>query len=489
MTIRPLARVLLGSGLSLALLASPALMPSASASPKDPKLAAKVASVMKDSRTRGTGLRIVDATDGTRIYTHDSTVAKIPASNTKLLTGAAALDILGTGFRFRTQVLSPAAPKSGKVASLTLRGGGDPTTLESDYATLAKQVKASGVRSVSGRLVVDDTYFDQVNYNPTWSTSYLSDYYAAQVSALTLSPDTDYDAGTVIIKASARKKGQSATLSVTPASAKGALRLVNRTTTTTSGSTWISLSRKKGTNTITVSGRIRIGASSRDWVTVDKPELVAATVFRTQLAKQGIKVAGGTVQGGTAKNSRVLATDTSMTLGKLMIPFMKLSNNMHAEALTKTIARKRTGKPGSWPAGTAAITSWLKSQKIDTTGLVLRDGSGLTRSNRITPIMMTRALVTFRKKSWFSTFRTSLPVAGSTNRMTGGTLSKRMRGTAGAGRVLAKTGTLTGVTALSGYITGRDGRVYAFSMISNYSGSTPRPVEDKVAATVAGWRR
>ena len=489
MTLRLIARTLIGVGLTLALLLAPTQTPAAQASPTAPKLEAAVRKVMSDPRAKGTSLRIVDAQDGTRIYTHWSTRAKIPASNTKLLTAAAALDILGTGFQFRTSVLSPSAPKSGSVSSLTIRGGGDPTTLESDFASLAKQVRASGVRTVTGKLVVDDTYFDQVGYNPTWSTSYLSDYYAAQISGLTLAPNTDYDSGTVIVTAKARGKGQPASLSITPASAAKSIKLVNRTKTTTTGSSGVTLKRAKGTNTITVSGSIRTSASTRGWVTVDRPELVAAAVFRVQLAKQGVKVVGSTVQGTTPKGAKVLATDTSMTLAKLMVPFMKLSNNMHAETLTKTIARKKTGKPGTWSAGTAAIVSWLKTQKLDTRELVLKDGSGLSRSNRIRPILITSALVKFTQKSWFATYRNSLPVAAIPDRMVGGSLRSRMVGTAGAGKVRAKTGTLTGVTALSGYITDRDGRVYAFSMISNYSGSTPRPLEDKVAVTVAGYRR
>ena len=228
--------------------------------------------------------------------------------------------------------------------------------------------------------------------------------------------------------------------------------------------------------------------SSRDWVTVDKPELVAAAIFRAQLAKQGVKVVGSTVQGRTPTGATVLASDDLDDAGQPDGPVHEAVQQHARRGAHEDHRPEEDRRPGTWSAGTAAIVSWLKAQKLDTGGLVLRDGSGLSRSNRIKPLMITFALVKFTRKPWFATFRTSLPVAANPNRMVGGTLRLRMVGTAAAGKVRAKTGTLTGVTALSGYITDRDGRVYAFSMISNYSGATPRPVEDKVAATVAAYR-
>jgi D-alanyl-D-alanine carboxypeptidase/D-alanyl-D-alanine-endopeptidase (penicillin-binding protein 4) len=122
-------------------------------------------------------------------------------------------------------------------------------------------------------------------------------------------------------------------------------------------------------------------------------------------------------------------------------------------------------------------------------GIVLRDGSGLTRSNKITPRAMGVVLDKVQKEKWFPAFYASLPVAGHSDRMTGGTLAKRMKHTEAAGNAHAKTGTLTGVTALSGYVRGSDGRQYVFSMMSQYTGRTPRPVEDKLVVVLANHRR
>jgi D-alanyl-D-alanine carboxypeptidase/D-alanyl-D-alanine-endopeptidase (penicillin-binding protein 4) len=119
----------------------------------------------------------------------------------------------------------------------------------------------------------------------------------------------------------------------------------------------------------------------------------------------------------------------------------------------------------------------------------LSDGSGLTRANSLTPRALGTLLVKVQQEKWFPAFKASLPVAGNSRRMVGGTLRHRMNGTRAADHAWAKTGTLTGVTTLSGYVQGRDGRLYAFSMLSQYSGSTPRPVEDKLVVALAGWRR
>lgn len=117
------------------------------------------------------------------------------------------------------------------------------------------------------------------------------------------------------------------------------------------------------------------------------------------------------------------------------------------------------------------------------------DGSGLTRANTMTPRAFGTLLVKVQSERWFGSFRNALPVAGISERMVGGTLRHRMNGTRAAGNAWAKTGTLTGVTALSGYVRGRDGRLYVFSMLSQYTGSSPRPVEDELVVTLAGWRR
>ncbi|HYI54959.1 MAG TPA: D-alanyl-D-alanine carboxypeptidase/D-alanyl-D-alanine-endopeptidase [Microlunatus sp.] len=482
--------VITGAGL----VAPPPQLPPAAATVADKALATKLAGVLKDSRvTKGrTSAVVLDAATGSELFQRSGSRATVPASNTKIVTAAAALHTLGPGHRFQTQVIRRAKITGSTLdGRLYLKGYGDPTARVSDYAALAKRVRAAGIRTVTGKLIVDATYFDSVRYNPTWRTGYADDYYAAEISALTVAPNADYDSGTVIISYRAGSAGKKAKITTSPAAAASYLSLKNLTTTGKKGTaTSFSASRAQGSKTITLRGRVAKGRSGSRLITVHRPDLYAAAVFRAELKKTGVTVRGGTASLATPAARRVvLATDYSMTLSQLLVPFMKLSNNMHAEALTKAMGAKRSGAPGSWSNGLAATRAYLTRIRVPMGGVSLSDGSGLTRANSLTPRALGTLLVKVQQEKWFPAFKASLPVAGNSRRMVGGTLRHRMNGTRAADHAWAKTGTLTGVTALSGYVQGRDGRLYAFSMLSQYSGSTPRPVEDKLVVALAGWRR
>ncbi len=285
--------------------------------------------------------------------------------------------------------------------------------------------------------------------------------------------------------------GKRARISFSPAGAGAAIRLVNETTTgKRGGSTSVSVRRAYGSSTITVRGKVAAGRSAAQRIiTVHRPDLVAAAVFRAELARAGVQVGRATRSGNTPAGSRTLvARDWSMSVASLMVPFLKLSNNMHAEALTKAMGAVG-GRPGSWSAGLARTRAYLARLGVPASAVRLVDGSGLTRGNRLTARGMTLLLYRVQRETWFPAFAAGLPVAGNRQRMVGGTLRYRMNGTRAANNARAKTGTLTGVTALSGYVRGRDGRRYVFAMLSEHSGASPRPVENRFVQALAGWRR
>jgi serine-type D-Ala-D-Ala carboxypeptidase/endopeptidase (penicillin-binding protein 4) len=494
---RRLSHALLTAVSGLGLVATLALAgpPAASAAPvTDPALVTKLNAVLKDSRvTRAKSSAIVlDAASGSTLYSRYGDRATMPASNTKVVTALAAMDTLGPDFRFKTQVIRRGAVSAGTVnGRLYLKGYGDPTTRRADYEALARAVQRAGIKRVKTDLVVDAGYFDSVRYNPTWRTSYAASYYAAEVSALTVAANTDLDPGTVYLKYKPGKKGSKAKVTFSPAAAKNHINLRNLTTTSARGSgSTFSASRSSGSNTITVRGRVAVGRSTAQrLITVHRPELYAGAVFRKELADLGITVGGTIKAAATPATSRtVIATDYSMKLSALLVPFMKLSNNGHAEALTKTMGAVRTGT-GSWAKGLAYQRGYLRQSGASLTGIVLTDGSGLTRSNKLTPRALAMALRHARSESWFPAFFNSMPVAGNRERMVGGTLRNRMNGTRAANNARAKTGTLTGVTALSGYVRGRGGRLYAFSMLSEHNGNSPRPVENTFVTALANWVR
>ncbi len=330
----------------------------------DAGLSDKLDAVLSDARAQRakTGAVVLDAGDGELLYSAYGKRAVIPASNTKVLTAVAAMHALTPGYRFKTEVISRGSVVGGTLhGRLYLKGYGDPTTQQADYARLAGKVAAAGVKRVDGSLIVDASWFDDERYNPGWKTSYADDYYAAEISALTVAPNDDYDSGTVYIRAAPRRSGQRATITTYPAAAEKYLDIKNLTTTSGRGTaSTYSAARTHGSNTITVRGRVPIGRSGSWLITVHKPQLYAGAVFRAELAKRGITVTGRTAIARTPASKRtVIGTDRSMTLAQLLVPFLKLSNNMHAETLTKAMGRA-AGRPGNWPDGLAVTRSYLK---------------------------------------------------------------------------------------------------------------------------------
>ncbi|MER7349457.1 D-alanyl-D-alanine carboxypeptidase/D-alanyl-D-alanine-endopeptidase [Streptomyces aurantiacus] len=447
--------------------------------------------ILGDPRMEGGAASVVvaDAATGETLYQHLPSGRLMPASNTKMLTSAAALELLGPEHRFTTDVLAH-GERHGTVlkGDLYLRGTGDPTTLAKDYDRLAEKVAAEGIKRVSGRLVADDTRFDDRRQGDTWGADDESAYYAAQISALSVAPDTDYDTGTVVVAvAPGATAGDRPKVTVTPKTDYVDIDL-RATTVAAGGADTIAVERQHGKNTITVTGTVPVGGSTtKEWITVWEPTRYAAAIFRDALAAHGVKVGGPTRAGiPTPKGARELASHASMKLRDLLIPFMKLSNNMHAESLTKAMGYKATGRPGSWGDGIAAIGGYLKTAGVDPGKLRHVDGSGLSRKNNVAADQFIKLLRSAKGEPWFADWYRSLPVACDPDKLDGGTLRSRMCGTPAALNVHAKTGSLTGASALSGYVTDAGGRELVFSIVlNNYLPSSVKALEDAIVVTLA----
>lgn len=434
---------------------------------------------------------LVREADGTTLYGRDTGERLLPASNMKLLTSAAALEVLGAEYRFATDVAADGVLRGTVLAGdLYLRGTGDPSLLAGDLDDLAAEVAASGIETVTGRLVADASAFDDVPLGDSWAWDDESAYYAPQISALTLSPDEDYDTGTVRIDVvPGPEAGAPTGLTVVPADEY--VEIVDRTTTgPAGGSGTVSARREHGTNTIVVSGELPADAAvDRNWVTVGNPARYTAEVFRAALARHGVRVKGRTTSGVLPGDALPLAERRSAPLADLMVPFLKLSNNGHAELLVKAMGREVAGE-GGWEAGLDVMADALGELGVRTSVLRLADGSGLSRKDLLTAEEITTVLSAARTRPWFDAWYDALPIAGISERMVGGTLNERMAGTAAAGNVHAKTGSLTGVTALSGYVTDADGELLVFSVIhNNYVDGNPKEIEDRIAVRLAEFTR
>lgn len=480
----------LGVGLTAGVLLAGVVAPVATASPADPGLRTKINKVMADPRVQDarSGAIVQDGRDGRRLYSRNPDRTSIPASNAKIATAVTAMHVLGPDYRFKTEVIRRNRVTGGTLhGDLYLKGYGDPTLHQSDLRVLAEKVRAAGIRTVTGDVVVDSSFFDNNHYNPGWSKSYADAYYAAPVYGLTLAPDADDNAGTVQLNyefGSAR--GKRAKISFTPAGVTSYLKVSNEATTVRRGAaTTLSVSRAYGSSTIKLRGTIARGTRGHILITVARPDLMAGTDFRHELRLAGVKVKGHLkAETIPAHHHTVVARDTSITLSKLLVPFLKLSNNSHAEAITKAMGALN-GHPGSWSGGLQYTKDYLRRLGVPSNQFRLQDGSGLNRSDRLTPRAVSRVLFRVQHTPWFTAFHAALPVAGNPERLIGGSLADRMRGTRAANNARAKTGSLTGVSALSGYVRGRNGRLYVFSMMTEYSGASPEPVEDEFVETLA----
>lgn len=447
--------------------------------------------ILRDHRLDGAQAAVVvrEASSGEVLYARNARQRMLPGSNEKLLTAFAALEALGPGYRFGTSAFTDGIDADGRVQGhLYLKGAGDPTMLETGYEALAAKVAVAGVRVVEGGLVADDTWFDEVRLGHDWAWDDEPYAYAAPVSALTVAPDDDYDVSSVMVEVSpGGAPGEPARVGVLPRT--DAVTVVNRAITAAAGSSQdLAVERAHGSSTIVVAGSVPQGAEPvRTPVSVWDPTAYAASVFLRALEEHGVSVNGPLSVGATSAGATELARVESPPLAEILVPMLKLSNNQQAEILVKTIGRRMRGA-GSWEAGLQGASDVLPAVGLETTDLRSRDGSGLSRQSLVSPMQLTTLLLAARARSWYPVWYGALPVAGEADRLTGGTLRSRMKGTAAAGNVHAKTGTLTSVSALTGYVTGTGGAALVFSiMLNGYLGPAPKDIEDSIAVALASF--
>ncbi|WLR47173.1 D-alanyl-D-alanine carboxypeptidase/D-alanyl-D-alanine-endopeptidase [Halobacillus litoralis] len=452
----------------------------------DETLQEKVERVLTDERLEGAvaGISIRHADTGAILFEKNANLRLVPASNTKLFTGAAAPETLGPGHTFTTELWTDGELKRGILnGNLYLKGKGDPTLRAEDLDAMAQALKEAGVRKITGRLVADDSWYDDVRLSDGVQWTDETEYYGAQVSALTLSPDKDFDAGTVIVKTvPAHVKGSPAHIEIFPDN--DYVRIINQTVTSSAKKgTELEVERRHGTNDILVKGEIALDDPfSHSWVAVSEPSGLVRELFQRSLQKYNIIMKGEHARSGvTPEEATLLVTRNSMALEELFLPFMKLSNNGHAEVLVKEMGRVVHGE-GSWERGLSVVEDELAKMGVDVETMQMKDGSGLSRSNLIPAHEISELLFQVQDKEWFPVLFQSLPVAGNSERFVGGTLRSRMIDTHAEGKVQAKTGTLSEVSSLSGYVTTADGEPLIFAFVFNHVLSDEvKDIEDQLA--------
>lgn len=448
--------------------------------------------ILQDSRLQGatTAISIRRAADGGLLYENNGDVRVRPASVMKLFTAAAALEKLGIEHVFKTSVFTDGEVKDGTLmGDVYLVGQGDPTLTQEDLTTLAQAVKEKGIHTIHGHIYGDDTWYDNVRLSQDLNWSDEPFYTGAQISALTFSPNDDYDAGTVIVEVyPGAKPGEEAIIRMVPKN--DYIHIMNEVKTVQKkGGKSLSAERLHGTNTIVVKGSIPAGAhKTRVWASVWEPTAYTVHLFKNTLEKQGIKLptVNKIERKKVPKEAVQLTEISSMPLDELLNPFMKLSNNGHGEVLVKEMG-KVVGEEGSWDKGLGILNDVFTEMGLATNTLLFRDGSGMSHKTLVTTNEVTKLLYEAQGRSWYPAFLESMPIAGNNDRFQGGTLRYRMTNSVAAGKVKAKTGTLNGVTSLAGYVEKSSGEELIFSIIiNNHLDDSTYELIDQLVIMLAG---
>lgn len=434
------------------------------------------------------GISVRSAATGKVIYEHLGGTRMHPASNMKLFTGAAALSKLGPDHTFSTEILMDGPIGGGTLkGNLYIKGKGDPTLLPTDFSSFAKKIKELGITKINGDIIGDDSWYDDIHLSPDLMWDDEQYYYGAQISALTAAPSTDYDAGSVIVEVSpGNSVGMKPTVEVSPQT--DYVKVVNNAKTVPEGDEEdLEIGRKHATNIITVEGTIPIDSwEEKEWIAVWGPTGYALDLFKQALKNQGVDWTGEVKIGKTPESANVLFAHESMPLSKLIVPMMKLSNNIHAEVLVKEMGKVVKGE-GSWEKGLEVMEEQLLNFGLNIETMKVRDGSGISSISLIPPNQISKLLHVVQRKDWFSTFIHSLPVAGAENRLVGGTLRDRMEKVSNHAMIQAKTGTIASVSSLSGYINPRESETIIFSIVINHllDEEDGKAIEDNIVKILA----
>lgn len=408
------------------------------------------------------GISIRSASSGEKLYEHTPHIRLHPASNMKLLTAAAALTVLGRDYRFTTELKTEGSLNGSALqGNLYLVGKGNPTLLPADFDKFARELREQGIAEITGDIIGDDTWYDDIRLSAdlNWSDEHY--YYGSQVSALTASPNEDYDSGSVIIKVTPSAVGEVPVVHMSPMT--DYITVINKAITLEAAEDELFIVRDHGGNTITVYGAIAADEEARrEWISVWEPTGYALDLFRQALKKQGISWTGTVKTGKTSIEAKKLVSHQSMALDELLVPFMKLSNNGHGEILIKEMGKHVHGE-GSWEKGIEVLEKEIIRFGMNLDTMVIRDGSGISHSNLIPANEISALLYAVQEEEWFPAFLNSLPQTGGEERMIGGTLKERMNGLS----VKAKTGTILGVSTLSGYAVTKNGKKLIFSLMIN----------------------
>ena len=442
------------------------------------QLRKRIRKLLRRSPLRGVslGIVVVDVATGEEWYRKNPDTARNPASNIKLITSAVALDRLGARHRFTTAVLH-----SGK--TIWLRGDGDPMLTMVELSRLADDA-AHKLQGHPGpiQVRVDPHAFAGGVLPPGFNKKQTDATYRSATGAVAI------EYATVKVEIFPTREGRKPKVVLTP---PGDYVIVDNRARSVAGrgsTIRVKMKKRKDRSVAVITGAIGRRSRSFPWVVrrIEHPPLMAAAAFRALLAKRGVPVEQQVTMERAPASATPIATLRSKPLSSLIAKMNKDSNNFVAEMLLRGLVGPKAGA-ATWKQGQRAVRGWLKQRLgLKASEFTYNNGSGLYDGGRMSPRDFTRLLIYMDKHPQRLAYRQSLAVAG-----TEGTLKNRLRGANTVNKVIAKTGTLNDVSALSGYARNRKGRLLAFSIIMNDTNKATaqmRRIQDRLAALLVGSR-
>ena len=420
-------------------------------------------------RPAGLSVEIAELDSGKPVFERNPEQKETIASITKLFTTATAIHYLGPDYKFRTTFWRRGEVKDGQLAgSLLVVGGGDPNIsgrfYHDDFNAIfdgwAQALQKLGIQRVAGDLVLNASFFDDQARHPEWPSGQEAKWYQAPISALS------YNDNVVLVSIHPGKPGRPAAVSIDPPT--GILRpLSSAKTVGRQGSARLAVGRSAGSSNVTVSGTVPARVS---WwstpIAIDNAPRFFGLALRNRLQNAGVHVTGDIVEQAIKPDSSwQLVAETQSDLLPTLAVTNKHSQGFYAEQVFKTVAAEKLGR-GSWPNALMVERQFLTDIGLDPTRYDLHDGSGLSATNRVAAADLVAFLRAMNRHPHGAQWKTTLAVGGESD----GTLRHRFREGELMGRIVAKTGTIQGVSTLAGYATAESGKVYAFAILLNGRG-------------------
>ncbi|HET9440959.1 MAG TPA: D-alanyl-D-alanine carboxypeptidase/D-alanyl-D-alanine-endopeptidase [Longimicrobiales bacterium] len=436
------------------------------------------------------GIEVFDPAADRVLFAHNPQRHFIPASNTKLVVTTVALGTLGPEWRYQTPIYIGGTPGSAEPRGLLIVGQGDPTMSgrfhnEDDFAVvklLADSLQAKGIRRINGDIVVDASLFTTDRVQSSWEIGDLPWYYAAP-----LSPFAIAEGALRMIVLGGAAAGAPATAAFVGADFPHPV-VVRAVTDTVGARASIDVDFEAWPDTLIITGKVAPGKADSSWIAIPDQASFAAQALRDELRRRGIPTTGAVRVARDSMSAQQLRasfntntpllTWTSAPLKEIAAAILKPSQNWIAEQLLRTLGA-RLGGEGSWRKGIEVERRYLIDVvRIDSLAFSLRDGSGLSAQNLLSPHATVQLLDHARRAPWGNDYRAALPAPGERK----GTLSNRLSGL--ETQLVAKTGTIANVNSLSGYLRTADNRDLIFAIYTNASGRPSSQVRNAIDALI-----